>query len=119
MDSDNCAVLTDFGSARVRKDHVIQSTETTRLVQESATESVPSEGNQASPEVQYCAATATLTLTGPQYTLRWAAPEVLLESNIDLPSDIWAFAWICWEVSRLSRLRNPLGKWLNFKCPGQ
>lgn len=98
MDSDNCAVLTDFGSARVRKDHVIQSTETTRLVQESATESVPSEGNQASPEVQYCAATATLTLTGPQYTLRWAAPEVLLESNIDLPSDIWAFAWICWEV---------------------
>ncbi|KAG8951566.1 hypothetical protein FRC04_005852 [Tulasnella sp. 424] len=99
IDSENCAVLTDFGSARVRKAHAIQSTEATRLVQEPATESASSEGNQTSPEVQYCAATATLTLTGPQYTLRWAAPEVLLESNIDLPSDIWAFAWICWEPS--------------------
>ena len=40
-----------------------------------------------------------VTLTGPAYTLRWAAPELLDEKPFTLASDLWAVAWICWEVS--------------------
>ncbi|KIO32423.1 glycoside hydrolase family 16 protein, partial [Tulasnella calospora MUT 4182] len=40
----------------------------------------------------------TITLTAAQWTLRWAAPELLTGSDPDLASDIWAFGWICWEV---------------------
>lgn len=40
-----------------------------------------------------------ITLTGPVYTLRWAAPEVLEDEEFGLASDMWAFGWICWEVS--------------------
>lgn len=39
-----------------------------------------------------------LTLTGPAYSFRWAAPEIMNGQEPDLPSDIWAFGWICWEV---------------------
>lgn len=41
-----------------------------------------------------------ITLTGPVYTLRWAAPEVLKDEAFGLASDIWAFGWICWEVGQ-------------------
>lgn len=50
-----------------------------------------------------------LTLTGPAWSLRWAAPEVLVGDDPGLPSDIWALGWICWEVS-LSRTLGP-GEW--------
>lgn len=33
------------------------------------------------------------------FSLRWTAPEVLAGESQDLPSDIWAIGWICWEVS--------------------
>ncbi|KIO30604.1 hypothetical protein M407DRAFT_20325 [Tulasnella calospora MUT 4182] len=39
-----------------------------------------------------------ITLTGPVWTLRWAAPELLKEGPSSLASDMWAFAWICWEI---------------------
>lgn len=39
-----------------------------------------------------------LTLTGPAWSLRWAAPEVALGEPQNLASDIWAAGWICWEV---------------------
>ncbi|KIO26028.1 hypothetical protein M407DRAFT_49644, partial [Tulasnella calospora MUT 4182] len=42
----------------------------------------------------------TITLTGFQWTLRWAAPELLAGSPADLATDIWAFGWICWEARR-------------------
>ncbi|KIO32087.1 hypothetical protein M407DRAFT_47593, partial [Tulasnella calospora MUT 4182] len=42
--------------------------------------------------------TSELTLTGPSYTLRWAAPEVLAGGENGLPSDMWAVGWICWEI---------------------
>ncbi|KIO17069.1 hypothetical protein M407DRAFT_54135, partial [Tulasnella calospora MUT 4182] len=64
------AVITDFGSAR-------------RLASKAAT---------------FCASTNTMTLTGNEYTLRWAAPELLMDEEPDLWSDIWALGWIFYEV---------------------
>ncbi|KIO32716.1 hypothetical protein M407DRAFT_66312, partial [Tulasnella calospora MUT 4182] len=46
----------------------------------------------------FCASTNTMTLTGNQYTLRWAAPELLMDEEPDLWSDIWALGWIFYEV---------------------
>ncbi|KIO28298.1 hypothetical protein M407DRAFT_72038, partial [Tulasnella calospora MUT 4182] len=65
VNSENRALLTDFGSAR--------------LLELSITDTI-------------------ITITGPAWTLRWAAPEVLDGELPDLPSDIWAFGWICWEI---------------------
>ncbi|KIO23783.1 hypothetical protein M407DRAFT_36031, partial [Tulasnella calospora MUT 4182] len=56
------AVITDFGSARIRQ-------------------SVASESGETRPT-----------------TLRWTAPEVLNDGVQDLPSDMWAMGWICWEI---------------------
>lgn len=41
-----------------------------------------------------------LYLENPLYTLRWAAPEVLLEDLRCLPGDMWAIGWVCWEVRK-------------------
>lgn len=49
--------------------------------------------------VEFSAHSSTLTLTGPESSFRWIAPEVLAEDNLSLPSDIWALGWICYEVS--------------------
>ncbi|KIO33152.1 hypothetical protein M407DRAFT_49253, partial [Tulasnella calospora MUT 4182] len=35
---------------------------------------------------------------GKQYTLRWAAPELLKDEPSSLKVDIWAFGWISYEV---------------------
>lgn len=39
-----------------------------------------------------------ITMTGPAWTFRWAAPELLDGVFPSLESNIWAFGWICWEV---------------------
>ncbi|KAG8962070.1 hypothetical protein FRC00_010427 [Tulasnella sp. 408] len=39
-----------------------------------------------------------LALEEPGFTLIWASPEVLNEGQRDLPSDMWALGWICWEI---------------------
>lgn len=51
----------------------------------------------------FSASTNTITLTGNQYTLRWAAPELLEEDQLSLRSDIWALGWIVYEVRLLVR----------------
>lgn len=53
----------------------------------------------ASPKVEFNPSTLDLTLTGPKFSLRWTAPEVLDGGMQDLPSDMWAIGWVCWEVS--------------------
>ncbi|KIO16809.1 hypothetical protein M407DRAFT_62296, partial [Tulasnella calospora MUT 4182] len=35
---------------------------------------------------------------GTQYTLRWAAPELLMDDEPGLWSDIWSLGWIWYEV---------------------
>ncbi|KIO22319.1 hypothetical protein M407DRAFT_79319, partial [Tulasnella calospora MUT 4182] len=66
------AVITDFGSARA-----VSAPEDEVMSEE--------DGQQ-------------LTLTGPAWSLRWAAPEVVNGRRPGLSSDIWAAGWVCWEV---------------------
>ncbi|KIO20587.1 hypothetical protein M407DRAFT_81401 [Tulasnella calospora MUT 4182] len=61
------AVITDFGSARI-KPHLDAMKED------------------------------KLTLTDAGFSIRWTAPEVLDDGVQDLPSDMWAVGWICWEI---------------------
>lgn len=52
----------------------------------------------AAASAEFNPATGELTVTGPKFSLRWTAPEVLGNEVQDLPSDMWAAGWICWEV---------------------
>ncbi|KAG8907279.1 hypothetical protein FRC01_007742, partial [Tulasnella sp. 417] len=99
--SQNRAALTDFGSARKLE----------RQLQGKRDGSVPGPtppaepanttnpvGTQESSVVKITECGTFITLTGPAYTLRWAAPELLNEQPFTLASDMWALAWICWEI---------------------
>ncbi|KAG8996174.1 hypothetical protein FRB90_012808 [Tulasnella sp. 427] len=98
VNSASRAIITDFGSAR-KIDTNLKMKET-----KSPTSSISSSDphvrnqNSASPQVQIGECGTFMTLTGPIYTLRWAAPEILQDEGFSLASDIWAFAWICWEI---------------------
>ncbi|KAG9013560.1 hypothetical protein FRB90_005915 [Tulasnella sp. 427] len=87
---ENRAVITDFGSARVIEDAGSESISV--LDEEQNTK------NPESPRVEFPDHGTTVTVTGPAWTLRWAAPELLNAKAPSLASDMWAFAWICWEV---------------------
>ncbi|KIO22323.1 hypothetical protein M407DRAFT_28121 [Tulasnella calospora MUT 4182] len=120
------AVITDFGSARAisAPEGEVMSDEDVKIIRlhygcdyiynaeqtyykqcSSATltedgqqvQAIPSE-EQASPPIHVGAARNQLTLTGPAWSLRWAAPEVVKGRRSGLSSDIWAVAWVCWEV---------------------
>ncbi|KAG8915168.1 hypothetical protein FRC01_003761, partial [Tulasnella sp. 417] len=82
------AVITDFGSAR-------------RLTQHDPnghSEQVKSSSQEQQLNATFCDSTNTITLTRNNYTLRWAAPELLNEDRVSLWSDIWALGWIAYEV---------------------
>ncbi|KAG8962272.1 hypothetical protein FRC00_009904 [Tulasnella sp. 408] len=81
------ATITDFGSAR-------------RLPQQGPDINTMLESQLLpvnSPCARFNTSTKTITLTGNNYTLRWAAPELLLEDQLSLWSDIWALGWIAYE----------------------
>ncbi|KIO33117.1 hypothetical protein M407DRAFT_17982 [Tulasnella calospora MUT 4182] len=86
----NCrALITDFGSARRLKEGDLGA----------ETEHVGSERQPATRlEATFCASTNTITLTGNEFTLRWAAPELLNDEPPTLKIDIWALGWIAYEV---------------------
>ncbi|KIO26363.1 hypothetical protein M407DRAFT_24329 [Tulasnella calospora MUT 4182] len=85
------ATITDFGSARFRR----KPSE----VRHGATAPIPTVEEYATSAPINLATTGNqLTLTGPAWSLRWAAPEILLEDDVDLPSDIWAAGWVAWEI---------------------
>ncbi|KIO27943.1 hypothetical protein M407DRAFT_22850 [Tulasnella calospora MUT 4182] len=83
------AAITDFGSAR-------------RLVPKNPDTPATQTQDKLQPVLEFqatfCASTNTLTLTGNEYTLRWAAPELLMDDEPGLWSDIWALGWIFYEV---------------------
>ncbi|KAG8924536.1 hypothetical protein FRC01_011370 [Tulasnella sp. 417] len=91
VSSMNEAIITDFGSAR--------SVEfAPGKKQQSEAPSAGPGPDTRSPKAEVSASRGTITLTSAQWTLRWAAPELLAGRVPDLASDIWAFGWICWEI---------------------
>ncbi|KIO24825.1 hypothetical protein M407DRAFT_25786 [Tulasnella calospora MUT 4182] len=94
------AIITDFGSARI-----VRKTEDRREGRDDVPGATGASAiAQATDEridrtqITIVASNNQLTLTGPAWSLRWAAPEVALGEPQDLASDIWAAGWICWEV---------------------
>lgn len=92
-------MITDFGSARIKRNapvaHEVNSIgRPGEVVDEDVAPGL------TSPEIKLDRTTLELTLTGPGFSLRWTAPEVLDDGVQDLPSDMWAIGWICWEVSQ-------------------
>lgn len=87
-------MITDFGSARFirRTDEEEENNLRLRIDSLAHEDSDPTQAKLDITNNQ-------MTLTGPAWSLRWAAPEVLFGEDPDLPSDIWALGWICWEVS--------------------
>ncbi|KIO23327.1 hypothetical protein M407DRAFT_27175 [Tulasnella calospora MUT 4182] len=83
------AIITDFGSAR-------------RIKARAPNTQTSQSENGALPELvlktTICETTNTITLTGNKYTLRWAAPELLMDDEPGLWSDVWSLGWICYEV---------------------
>ncbi|KIO30606.1 hypothetical protein M407DRAFT_20328, partial [Tulasnella calospora MUT 4182] len=97
--SQNRAVITDFGSARKLGTHPRRQKETTVVGRATPAESTMSQAQGRGLHLVTLGECGTfITLTGPIYTLRWASPELLNEGPSSLASDMWAFAWICWEI---------------------
>lgn len=97
---DSRAIITDFGSARAvdsmtadMSTDVHNTMVTERQDQDTTTAPVV---ERFKTEID--ASGEFLTMTGPAWTVQWAAPELLKGNSPGLPSDIWAFGWICWEV---------------------
>ncbi|KAG8915992.1 hypothetical protein FRC00_012685 [Tulasnella sp. 408] len=83
------ARIADFGSAS----HLPKRDPNTQIE-----EMVTASQSMQPPTAAFCASTKTITLTGNKYTLRWAAPELLLQEQFSLWSDIWALGWTAYEV---------------------
>ncbi|KAG9022591.1 hypothetical protein FS837_006282, partial [Tulasnella sp. UAMH 9824] len=91
------AVITDFGSARVLRsdDNRPNNQENMR----NAGEVAAADEGDSCPEITVVASANQLSLTGPVWTLRWAAPELVKEeTRPGLASDIWSAGWVCWEM---------------------
>lgn len=96
-------MITDFGSARS-----VRSDEEVALPGGAAAKAITTPGTAATSVEEAEVLTAEIapsgvfiTMTGPAWTVRWAAPELLRGDVPGLASDIWALGWICWEVSQL------------------
>ncbi|KIO17386.1 hypothetical protein M407DRAFT_32944 [Tulasnella calospora MUT 4182] len=98
VNSDHRAIITDFGSARIQTEaRGFETTGGSPRRQAASTNSSLALGDGC-PEVTVSMVNAELTLTGPSWSFRWAAPEVLNEEEPCLASDVWALGWIAWEV---------------------
>ncbi|KIO21625.1 hypothetical protein M407DRAFT_28766 [Tulasnella calospora MUT 4182] len=101
VNSSDRAVICDLGTARTKGNGKATKEEDPSelpLQIPVKVEDVDEASGLTSPKVELDAATLNLTLTGPEYTLRWAAPEALEDHTRDLPSDMWSIGWICWEI---------------------
>ncbi|KAG9036822.1 hypothetical protein FS837_001603 [Tulasnella sp. UAMH 9824] len=97
VNSDFRALITDFGSARFTEPNAPSSADA-GAVSGSDDGSEPADDVTDPITVEFSAHSGMLMLTGPEFSFRWVAPEVLVEENLGLASDIWAFGWISWEV---------------------
>ncbi|KAG8897383.1 hypothetical protein FRC00_004350, partial [Tulasnella sp. 408] len=96
VNSSHRAVITDFGSSRIRRS-VGSDNQSEMPCQIPLDDGVIAPGLTA-PKVTFNRLTLDFTLTGPMGTLRWSAPEVMAGEVPNLPSDMWAIGWICWEI---------------------
>ncbi|KAG8915563.1 hypothetical protein FRC00_002811 [Tulasnella sp. 408] len=97
------AVIADLGSARIIRS-VATAKEENQLASPHQVPGNVEAVNEAAGltpfKVEFDATTLDLTLTGPKWSLRWAAPELVLrDEKPNLPSDMWSLGWICWEPS--------------------
>ncbi|KAG8909056.1 hypothetical protein FRC00_010821, partial [Tulasnella sp. 408] len=92
------AVITDFGSARIRRNVASKERENQSPLPGDPLVYDDLAAAGTSPEVKFNPSTREFTLTGPKFSLRWTAPEVLAGEDQDFPSDMWAMGWICWEM---------------------
>ncbi|KAG8978607.1 hypothetical protein FRC05_009879 [Tulasnella sp. 425] len=90
------AVITDFGSARLLRKQSENGTLPSPARLQTANRCLSPV--HPPPKHERTILDPNLTSTDAQSTLRWTAPEVLMGQRPDLPSDIWAAAWTCWEV---------------------
>ncbi|KAG8988610.1 hypothetical protein FRB90_002655, partial [Tulasnella sp. 427] len=88
------AIITDFGSARVHR----KAGYSTHPDHSPRPPVVMTTVSNETHEVTLSVSETEITLTGPSWSLRWAAPEVLNGEEPNLGSDIWALGWIAWEV---------------------
>ncbi|KIO33585.1 hypothetical protein M407DRAFT_17548 [Tulasnella calospora MUT 4182] len=95
VNSGNRAVITDFGSARAICNAAREARGDRPMRME---QQLPPEDSMASFKAEVAPTGESITMTGPAWTIRWAAPELLEGRLPDLASDIWAFGWIYWEI---------------------
>ncbi|KAG9045241.1 hypothetical protein FS837_006779 [Tulasnella sp. UAMH 9824] len=100
VNPENHAVITDFGSARSIDSATETIVDTVDAAKVTKTKHhITTEGPKEEPlKAELAASGDFITMTGPAWTIRWAAPELLDGVSPDLGSDVWAFGWICWEV---------------------
>ncbi|KIO20707.1 hypothetical protein M407DRAFT_29645 [Tulasnella calospora MUT 4182] len=100
VNSENRAVITDFGSARAVDSVVEREFKDSRATNATQTPHSPAmEAQEAEVLTAEIALSRDfITITGPAWTVRWAAPELLDGYLPSLASDIWALGWICWEA---------------------
>ncbi|KIO33023.1 hypothetical protein M407DRAFT_18175 [Tulasnella calospora MUT 4182] len=100
VNSENRAVITDFGSARAVDSVVEREFKNSRAANATQTPHSPAmEAQEAEVLTAEIALSRDfITITGPAWTVRWAAPELLDGYLPSLASDIWALGWICWEA---------------------
>ncbi|KIO26362.1 hypothetical protein M407DRAFT_24328 [Tulasnella calospora MUT 4182] len=91
------AIITDFGSACFVTNNA-EWEPNHNTIREAGRIPIAEEAS-SHHEVTLTASANQLTFTGPHWTLRWAAPEVVMEvERPGLASDIWSAAWVCWEM---------------------
>ncbi|KAG9041773.1 hypothetical protein FS837_011765 [Tulasnella sp. UAMH 9824] len=88
------AMITDFGSARAVHDPAREARGDRTMGMQGQR---PTEDPMLSLKAEVAATGESITMTGPAWTVRWAAPELLGGELPGLASDVWAFGWICWE----------------------
>ncbi|KIO22942.1 hypothetical protein M407DRAFT_27587 [Tulasnella calospora MUT 4182] len=100
VNSENLAVITDFGSARAVDPATEGASNGASLAKATTTLHQAIVRAQMSGEltIEIAPSGEFITMTGPAWTVRWAAPELLEGRFPGLSSDIWALGWICWEA---------------------
>lgn len=97
VNDESRAVVTDVGSARVLQHGNVKRPDPEQISNFQPTP-IPDDDNGSTGPERPELITVLQALTGPAWSTRWASPERLNDQDPDLPSDIWALGWVCWEI---------------------